>query len=132
MEEWSRGKYGGAKIAYNPGQISLRWRWIPEAFPDSKFIFVMRNEKDGYDSLVSKDRDKIYGVPSWEQYISYRQYLLDSFMLYYRRNPTTSILLDYDRMLLKPDEEFKGVWSTLGLPWKSIANQIQLPRHRSG
>ena len=127
LDCWHAGIYGGAKIAYNPGQVSLRWKWIHEIFPDSKFIFVTRDAECGYKSLVSKDEDALYGVPTFEQYESYRKTLNVSFLTHRLGHSGTSVMMNYDLML-----EFKDidpVWNMLGVKSIDIKNMIREPRN---
>ena len=112
---YSPGKYTGAKFALNAGIEAITWRRLGLVFPEAKFIFIIRNSEDTYNSWVGQDKDSVRGLCPKELYKKFRNHIVDSFVHYEEKNLKTSHIISYEHLIENPDEEMENVYRLLDI-----------------
>lgn len=108
MRELGRGeKWGGAKIALNPGIEAMTWKKIHSFFPDAKYVFITRDPTRTYDSWV-RTETSIRGVCDYDIYLSWWEHVIGSF-----HNTGGACHIEYERLVEDADKEMVKVWDLL-------------------
>lgn len=108
-------QWHGAKFALNPGVKALEWIWLPKTFPGARIIFILRNPEDTYQSYFKQDYQSVRGVLPKEIYIPSWHFVTGGFRLYAEKNPKTTCFVDYDALLMNPDEQMSICWGMLNI-----------------
>jgi len=129
--ECSMDKWYGAKFALNPGVKGLEWKWLPKLFPEARFIFLFRGVEANWKSYKKQDKDSVRGMIPINAYRQMHSQLYESFEEYWINNPETSTVLQYERLLNKPDQGTGYAFSVLGLdPLPGMAKFIKQPEFK--
>lgn len=122
-------KWHGAKLVLNPGIDSLDWIWLPDRFPNSKIIFIIRNPISTYKSYTKQDAKVRRGVIGKEPYLALHKQIVNSFKDWANNNIDRSCAISYDNMLKHPNNEINKVWKLLGVPKTDISKLVKTPKH---
>lgn len=96
-----------------PGHI-LNYKTIVSAYPDTKFIIVMR---DGRDCVLSNIKEKwTYRNPKkhaaeWNYYIAHYNDLISKY-------PDKAIIVKYENLIENPEQEIKKIMEFIGLEYE--------------
>ena len=111
---YAPGKYTGAKFALNAGIEAMTWRRLGLVFPEAKFIFIVRNPEQTYNSWVGQDKNSVRGLCSKELYMGFRQHIVDSFFDFYA-DRDKSCIIRYEELVKNPDKEMENVYRLLDI-----------------
>lgn len=115
----------GAKFALNPGTQALEWKQLIKTFPEAKFIFIERDQKEVYESYYKADYDSLRGVVSKEEHYLSHARLNYQFFSFTEQHPEKAVLISYENLCKEPDKAMEPVWKLLGINNHSIASQIK-------
>lgn len=122
-------QFNGAKIALNPGIMAMEWKRIPNYYPDAKYIFVVRNWLDNYNSLYHKDKDTVRGVVTKTEFKYAYNRIIQSFAEF----EGDSCMFQYDKFIIEPQKEFKKIYDLLNLKSiKYLEKFVRKPKHFEG
>jgi hypothetical protein len=122
----------GAKFALNPGIEAMEWRCFPKLYPDARFVFVRRNQKDTFASYYLEDHAEPRGaVPDVIHNWFHHSFYLDA-EDFCPQHPTRAVLVEYEDVLKDADAALVPVWKLLGVDAPDIAGMIERPRHTEG
>ncbi len=102
-------KWYGAKFAFNAGIEAMKWKLFNKEFENVRFVFIIRNPLDTYNSWVKVDKNSVRGICSYEMYLPWWKHITDSF----RTELTTSVIINYEDLVKDADKEMDKVWNLL-------------------
>jgi len=110
---YSPGKYKGAKFALNAGIEAMTWRRLALVFPEAKFIFIVRDAEQTYNSWVGQDKNSVRGLCSKELYMGFRNHIVSSFMKFHVGDIQRNCLIDYENLVESTDMTMMKIWNML-------------------
>ena len=129
---YAPGKYKGAKFALNAGIEAMTWRRLALVFPEAKFIFIVRDAEQTYNSWVGQDKDSVRGLCSKELYMGFREHIVNSFFDFYQKNRNKSCIIHYKELVENPDKEMKKVYKLLDIVrMGGLSKYIKKPKNWS-
>ena len=130
---FSTNKYKGAKFALNAGIEAMTWKRLSLVFPEAKFIFIVRNREDTYNSWIKVDNNPncVRGIVSKEMYMPWRNYIVNSFWDFIVKNKN-SIIVHYEDLVENADNEMIKVWNLLNIkPLTNLNQEMRQPENWS-
>ncbi len=122
----------GAKFALNPGIEAMEWRPLPKLYPEARFVFVRRNQRDTFASYYAEDHAEPRGaVPDVIHNWFHHSIYLD-FLDFCQQHPKRAVLVEYENLLNTPEEALAPVWALLGVDAPDIGGIVGVPRHTEG
>ncbi|MEJ5302590.1 MAG: sulfotransferase [Bacteroidales bacterium] len=94
----------------NPG-YSMYLENIIKIFPDAKMIFMLRDPRDNYVSLLESGFE--LAIPSYASY-KWRHYFTQA-LRFYKKYPDRIFFLKYESLIQSPHEELEKVSAFLGI-----------------
>jgi len=106
-------KWSGAKIALNPGIDAMDWVWLYKKFPNTKFLFIIRNVDSNYKSYYKADTNTFRGTIPQSIYKPFHKVMNNGFKKFHSTHPEASAIINYDKMLVDVDQEICKAWDLL-------------------
>jgi len=123
-------KYKGAKFALNGGIEAMTWRRLALVFPEAKFIFIIRDAEQTYNSWVGQDKNSVRGLCSKDLYMGFRNHIVDSFINFQEQNKAKSCIVLYKDLVELTDFPMEQVWGTLGVKTIiGLQKHIKIPKN---
>lgn len=133
FREAGNGKWIGAKFALNPGIDALDWIWLSRVYPEAKFVFVVRNEDDCFNSYLNQDKNSVRGAIPQHIYSPAFNWLVGVLAYYARTEKDRACLIHFDKLIDDADKELAKVWKLLDVkPVLGMQTKIQAPLHVEG
>ena len=85
-----------------------------QLYPDSKFIYISRDYRDNYLSLIRVN----FEIPLVPLVVFRWKFAYLQFKKLWKRNPDTFYFLRYEDLASNPEEEIKKVYAFLGIEYK--------------
>ena len=122
----------GAKFGLEPGIQAMYWPWIHVRFPSAKFVFVVRNWRDNYDSYLQKDIGTIQGIVTPTTFHDIHRTFISSVEEYSEAfGPGRCAVVNYD-VMVSNKELPGGVWRLIGKQEKDQSRMIHRPKNTLG
>ena len=123
------GKYKGAKFALNGGIEAMTWRRLSLVFPEAKFIFIVRDAEQTYNSWVGQDKNSVRGLCSKELYMGFRSHIVKSFEDF---NDKNNRIISYKNLIESTDITMMKIWNLLQIKLiGGLQKFIEKPKNRS-
>ena len=122
----------GAKIALKPHYMELEWMAFAQHFPNANYIFMKRNFEDAHKSLCQAELHTIAGSVSEAEYILAARKLIKSFEAFHRNYRDSSIIIDYDKMIIKDSNEIDKIVEFTGVDRNVLSKSIKPPHNLTG
>lgn len=94
-------KWHGAKFALNPGVKAMEWVWLPQVFPEAKFVFILRDRGDTYKSYYKEDCDKLRGYIPERIYNPFFDFIVNTF------HHSQSVKISFEGLVKNADVELE-------------------------
>jgi len=117
-------KWYGAKIALNVGIEALHWKWLDKKFKNCRFVFIVRNLNDTYNSWNKVDAQTLRGIVSKQTYKPFYNHIIKSFQTFNENNRQRSCIIEYEKLIENADNELLKAWKILELSSINGANQL--------
>lgn len=120
-------QYDGFKFALNPGICALEWKIIPQLYPNAKFVFIIRDPEETYQSYYKQDVNSYRGVIARNSYLLTARDVIKSFQTFSQNNKDQGIVIEDQTLVNSPDSTMEYVWDFLNLQKKpSISRLIKV------
>ncbi len=124
------GGIAGAKFALNPGIDALDFLWIEKVFPEAKFIVVIRDEEDTFQSYVDQDKNTKRGAIPRHIYSPIFNWLQGCLWYFVNCHKDKAVLVGFDRVVENPEKELAKVWKLLKIrPPRDLSSMVHKPKN---
>jgi len=119
----------GFKYVFNPEIRAFEWPILDKYYPEARYIFIRRKQRDTYRSYFDQDKKAIRGtVPShihryfWTQFYAQAERFVEA-------NKDRSVLVEYEDLVLTKGGNLGQVWKLLDTATIDVRPHIHFPSH---